>query len=68
MVNVEIINDCLIPKYIFLIAEDIFLLSTRDERNPLVYGVFTTTRYVLGSCLALETNDEDLTQDLHTFV
>ncbi|NXE38112.1 SEM3D protein, partial [Ptilorrhoa leucosticta] len=31
--------------------QDIFLLSTRDERNPLVYGVFTTTRCVLGSCL-----------------
>ncbi|KFV99774.1 Semaphorin-3D, partial [Eurypyga helias] len=25
---------------------DIFLLSTRDERNPLVYGVFTTTSSV----------------------
>ncbi|XP_049670269.1 semaphorin-3D isoform X3 [Accipiter gentilis] len=26
--------------------QDIFLLSTRDERNPLVYGVFTTTSSV----------------------
>ncbi|NXU44414.1 SEM3D protein, partial [Drymodes brunneopygia] len=26
--------------------EDIFLLSTRDEWNPLVYGVFTTTSSV----------------------
>ncbi|XP_019399197.1 PREDICTED: semaphorin-3D [Crocodylus porosus] len=26
--------------------QDIFLLSTRDERNPLVYGVFTTSSSV----------------------
>ncbi|XP_039213450.1 semaphorin-3D isoform X2 [Crotalus tigris] len=26
--------------------QDIFLLSTRDERNPMVYGVFTTTSSV----------------------
>ncbi|MGH0153813.1 UNVERIFIED_CONTAM: hypothetical protein FKN15_058605 [Acipenser sinensis] len=24
--------------------QDMFLLSTKDERNPIVYGVFTTTR------------------------
>lgn len=52
----------ILKKSIFPIAEDIFLLSTRDERNPLVYGVFTTTRYVLGSRLPVETNAEDLTQ------
>ncbi|XP_070611040.1 semaphorin-3D isoform X2 [Erythrolamprus reginae] len=26
--------------------QDIFLLSTRDEKNPMVYGVFTTTSSV----------------------
>lgn len=63
MVVAEIFSGCLIKnKTFFPIAEDIFLLSTRDERNPLVYGVFTTTRYVLGSCLPLETNAEDLPQ------
>ncbi len=27
------------------ITEDIFFLPSRDERNPMVYGVFTTTRW-----------------------
>lgn len=30
--------------YFFPLIEDIYLLPTRDERNPVVYGVFTTTR------------------------
>lgn len=34
--------------YVFVyvcITEDIFMVPTRDEKNPKVYGVFTTTRY-----------------------
>lgn len=27
------------------VTEDVFLLPSRDERNPMVYGVFTTTRW-----------------------
>lgn len=42
-------------KYICLfvyvcIVEDIFMVSTRDDKNPKVYGVFTTTRYSFCSC------------------
>lgn len=33
-----------------------------------MYGVFTTTRYVLGSCLPVEISGEDLTQDFYVFV
>ncbi|KAM6435792.1 semaphorin-3D isoform 1-T3 [Liasis olivaceus] len=34
--------------------QDIFLLSTRDERNPMVYGVFTTTSSVFkGSAICV---------------
>lgn len=31
----------LIPLFL---TEDIFLLPTRDEKNPKVYAVFTTSR------------------------
>lgn len=29
----------------FSFKEDIFLLPTRDDKNPVVYAVFTTSRY-----------------------
>uniref|UniRef100_A0ACB8FRJ4 Semaphorin-3D n=1 Tax=Sphaerodactylus townsendi TaxID=933632 RepID=A0ACB8FRJ4_9SAUR len=34
--------------------QDIFLLPTRDERNPVVYGVFTTTSSIFkGSAVCM---------------
>lgn len=30
----------------FLHPEDIFILHGKDKKNPLIYGLFTTSRYV----------------------
>lgn len=30
---------------LFYFVEDVFLLPTRDDKNPIVYAVFTTSRY-----------------------
>lgn len=27
------------------IAEDVFLMSSKDPKNPVIYAVFTTSRY-----------------------
>ncbi len=41
MMVIKLVTSVLLP--LFLI-EDIFLLPTRDEKNPVVYAVFTTSR------------------------
>lgn len=28
-----------------IVAEDVFLMNSKDPKNPIVYGVFTTSRY-----------------------
>lgn len=28
-----------------LILEDVFLITTKDPKSPVIYGVFTTSRY-----------------------
>uniref|UniRef100_A0A672SIN2 Semaphorin-3D-like n=1 Tax=Sinocyclocheilus grahami TaxID=75366 RepID=A0A672SIN2_SINGR len=39
--------------------QDIFLLSRRDERNPMVYGVFTTTSSIFkGSAVCVYTMED----------
>lgn len=30
----------------FLFSEDVFLMSSKDPKNPIIYAVFTTSRYV----------------------
>lgn len=39
-----ILNQLCVFVYVCII-EDIFMVPTKDEKNPKVYGVFTTTRY-----------------------
>lgn len=29
----------------FLFTEDVFLMSSKDPKNPVIYAVFTTSRY-----------------------
>lgn len=35
----------LLPVLVFLPPEDIFILHGKDKKNPLIYGLFTTSRY-----------------------
>lgn len=28
-----------------IVTEDVFLMNSKDPKNPIVYGVFTTSRY-----------------------
>lgn len=30
-------------------AEDVFLMSSKDPKNPVIYAVFTTSRYLLAA-------------------
>lgn len=29
----------------FVFPEDVFLMSSKDPKNPVIYAVFTTSRY-----------------------
>lgn len=31
--------------FLVIFAEDVFLMNSKDPKNPIVYGVFTTSRY-----------------------
>ena len=32
-------------KSVFCVAEDVFVLTNRDDKNPEIFGLFSTTRY-----------------------
>uniref|UniRef100_A0A8C5DMP6 Sema domain, immunoglobulin domain (Ig), short basic domain, secreted, (semaphorin) 3Aa n=1 Tax=Gouania willdenowi TaxID=441366 RepID=A0A8C5DMP6_GOUWI len=43
----------------FLLFEDVFLMSSKDPKNPVIYGVFTTSRYDQQcACITWQTFEE----------
>lgn len=41
--------------FLVVIAEDVFLMNSKDPKNPIVYGVFTTSRYRVYRFTCMET-------------
>lgn len=38
-------SDVTFTRSCFVFAEDVFVMSSKDPKNPVIYAVFTTSRY-----------------------